>query len=208
MKEVKQREIERFLAAAGWRLARTKGGHNVWVSPDSTPAAAHPPARNRVAGSGPASNPGPTRCPEGMEVRTVSKVYEATATREGRWWLVRVPEVEGAVTQARHAREIAEMAAGLVQALLDLEEPPEVKVTIQLPAAVDTAWQKGREARCQWPEQLKMRGAGAEHVPDGPSRHPAPLTGSGRCYRTVDRRTDEWGAGLALGWRRRSDRTK
>lgn len=36
VKEVKQHEIERFLAAAGWRLARTKGGHNVWISPDGT----------------------------------------------------------------------------------------------------------------------------------------------------------------------------
>lgn len=75
----------------------------------------------------------------------MSKVYEATATREGRWWLVRVPEVEGAVTQARHAREIGEMAAGVVQALLDLEEPPEVKVTIELPAVVDTAWQEASD---------------------------------------------------------------
>ncbi|RFA10566.1 hypothetical protein B7R54_16145 [Subtercola boreus] len=34
VKEVKQREVERVLAAEGWILARTKGGHNVWKSPD------------------------------------------------------------------------------------------------------------------------------------------------------------------------------
>ena len=31
-KEVKQREVERVLAANGWVLLRTKGGHNVWKS--------------------------------------------------------------------------------------------------------------------------------------------------------------------------------
>ncbi|MHB1509108.1 MAG: type II toxin-antitoxin system HicA family toxin [Acidimicrobiales bacterium] len=34
VKEVKQREVERVLGENGWRLLRTKGGHNVWRSPD------------------------------------------------------------------------------------------------------------------------------------------------------------------------------
>lgn len=75
----------------------------------------------------------------------MNKVYEATATREGRWWLIRVPEVHNAVTQARNAREIAEMAAGVVQALLDLDETPEIKVTIQLPAAAAAAWREATD---------------------------------------------------------------
>lgn len=71
----------------------------------------------------------------------MSQVYEATATREGRWWLIRVPKID-VVTQARNTREIAEMAAGVVQAMLDLDEPPEVKVTIQLPESAATAWEE------------------------------------------------------------------
>lgn len=84
----------------------------------------------------------------------MNKVYEATAFREGRWWLIRVPEVDHAVAQARNAREIAEMAAGVVQALLDLEEPPEIKVTIQLPPTAEAAWQEARD--------LHSRAAAAE----------------------------------------------
>ena len=63
----------------------------------------------------------------------MTKVYEATAKREGKWWLITVPELD-AVTQARHVREIEEMAAGLVMALLDLDEgEAKVNVTVELP---------------------------------------------------------------------------
>ena len=34
VKELKQREVEKFLKAQGWELLRSKGGHNVWKSPD------------------------------------------------------------------------------------------------------------------------------------------------------------------------------
>jgi len=34
VKEIKQRDVERVLAANGWILLRTKGGHNVWKSAD------------------------------------------------------------------------------------------------------------------------------------------------------------------------------
>lgn len=77
-------------------------------------------------------------------MRTVSKAYQATATREGRWWIIRVPEID-AVTQARNAREITEMAAGVVQAMLDLDEAPEVKVTIQLPEDAADAWEEASD---------------------------------------------------------------
>jgi predicted RNA binding protein YcfA (HicA-like mRNA interferase family) len=33
-KEVKQREVERFLRRAGWRLVGVRGRHNVWSSGD------------------------------------------------------------------------------------------------------------------------------------------------------------------------------
>lgn len=70
----------------------------------------------------------------------MTKVYEATAKREGKWWLITVPELD-AVTQARHVREIEEMAAGLVMALLDLEEgEAKVNVTVELPESVAQAW--------------------------------------------------------------------
>jgi predicted RNA binding protein YcfA (HicA-like mRNA interferase family) len=42
VKEVKQRELEKYLASLGWTLLRTKGGHNVWASPDGTDSVAVP----------------------------------------------------------------------------------------------------------------------------------------------------------------------
>lgn len=70
----------------------------------------------------------------------MAKTYEATARREGTWWIITVPELD-AVTQARHLREIDEMATGLVMALLDLEEGHvAVEVAVALPESVTAAW--------------------------------------------------------------------
>lgn len=81
-----------------------------------------------------------------MEVRggmtTTRRTFEATATREGRWWIITVPELD-AVTQARNVRDIDDMATGLVVALLDLDETEvDVNVTIELPRAVSDRWQE------------------------------------------------------------------
>ena len=49
------------------------------------------------------------------------RVFKATATREGKWWVV---DVEGVgVTQGRTADEARIMAAGLVEAVLEIDEP-------------------------------------------------------------------------------------
>ncbi|RLP79288.1 type II toxin-antitoxin system HicA family toxin [Mycetocola lacteus] len=42
VRAVKQRELERFLASRKWTLLRTKGGHNVWGSPNGTDSVAIP----------------------------------------------------------------------------------------------------------------------------------------------------------------------
>lgn len=49
VREAKQRDVERTLANLGWRLARTKGGHNVWVSPEGKMLAI---PRHRVVSAG------------------------------------------------------------------------------------------------------------------------------------------------------------
>ncbi|MHB1509109.1 MAG: antitoxin HicB [Acidimicrobiales bacterium] len=75
----------------------------------------------------------------------MTREFEATATREGRWWIITVPEL-GAVTQARNVREIDEMATGLVAALLDLEEDDvKMRVTVELPPGVAAAWREARD---------------------------------------------------------------
>jgi predicted RNase H-like HicB family nuclease len=45
--------------------------------------------------------------------------YTATAQRDGRWWFVRVPEIPGAVTQARRLDQVDAMAREVVSLLLE-----------------------------------------------------------------------------------------
>lgn len=64
----------------------------------------------------------------------MSTSYTATASREGRWWIVTVPAVDG-VTQARRLADVDEMARSLVAVTLDVAVED---VTIDLSvAAVD-----------------------------------------------------------------------
>ena len=59
------------------------------------------------------------------------KTYNATATREGRWWVVDVPDI--GVTQGRTTREAERMAVDLVAIMLDISvEQVSVNVDFQL----------------------------------------------------------------------------
>ena len=46
------------------------------------------------------------------------KQYDIEVTRDGRWWAIRVPELDG-VTQARHRGEIEEMARDYIAVATD-----------------------------------------------------------------------------------------
>ncbi|WP_440900429.1 hypothetical protein [Actinosynnema sp.] len=77
------------------------------------------------------------------------KSYSATATREGRWWVVEVAGV--GVTQGRTTREAERMAADLVAITLDVSaEEVSVDITFQLggdlAAEVEHVKQAQREA--------------------------------------------------------------
>lgn len=54
--------------------------------------------------------------------------YEATAVREGKWWMVSIPAIDG-LTQARRLREAAEMAREYIAASQNL---PLEKVDVEL----------------------------------------------------------------------------
>lgn len=49
------------------------------------------------------------------------KTYEVAVTREGRWWMIEVPEIDG-LTQARRIDEIEAMARSLIATIEDV--PP------------------------------------------------------------------------------------
>lgn len=69
--------------------------------------------------------------PKGMVAVTDLTTYRATATREGRYWVVTVPDV--GVTQARTADEAETMATSLVSIVLDVPaESVRIDVEFQL----------------------------------------------------------------------------
>jgi len=47
------------------------------------------------------------------------KTYDITVTREGKWWMVAVPAIDG-LTQARRLSEIRDMAVSLIAITLDV----------------------------------------------------------------------------------------
>lgn len=49
VKEVKYRDIERFLIDAGWVVVRQSGSHIYWVSPDGTGRLSIPPHKGKVS---------------------------------------------------------------------------------------------------------------------------------------------------------------
>ncbi len=69
----------------------------------------------------------------------MSTTYSATATRDGRWWMVHVPEVDG-LTQARRLGDAGRMARELVAVTLDVPvEDVEVTVTVAPVEGIDVA---------------------------------------------------------------------
>ena len=83
------------------------------------------------------------------QTQTQQRTFDAIASREGRWWLVRVPELD-AVTQARSIREIPLMATDLVAALLDVEEADvTVNLSYEIPEAIAATWHEAETLRAQ-----------------------------------------------------------
>lgn len=61
----------------------------------------------------------------------MTKIYVATVTREGRWWMVAIPEIDG-LTQARRIDEAELMARELIAVSLGVAlEEVAVTVTVE-----------------------------------------------------------------------------
>lgn len=70
--------------------------------------------------------------------------YTAHAERDGRFWLVHVPEIDQ-WTQARNLREVEPMARDLIATLLEVEPTSfAVDVEIELPEAVREEWEESK----------------------------------------------------------------
>ena len=62
-----------------------------------------------------------------IEIR-VRRVFAATAIREGEWWMITIPELDG-VTQARESADVPAMAREYIAAALDI---PHVDVEVRV----------------------------------------------------------------------------
>lgn len=73
------------------------------------------------------------------------KTYGVTARKDGRWWLVSIPELD-AVGQARNAAEIEEVAREIIGLWLDVEPHSfEIDLEVEIPGAARDAWLRAKE---------------------------------------------------------------
>jgi hypothetical protein len=63
--------------------------------------------------------------------------YHADVTRDGKFWLIRVPEIDRS-TQALRYQDVRAMAAGLIEVMTGLGGADyDVELTVRLPGAVE-----------------------------------------------------------------------
>ncbi len=76
---------------------------------------------------------------------TERKTYQVTASKNGRWWFVQVPELD-TVGQARSAAEVEEVAREIIGLWLDVEPDTfNVAVSIEIPGDAREAWEESRK---------------------------------------------------------------
>jgi hypothetical protein len=82
--------------------------------------------------------------------------YQVEVRRGERWWVLSVPEIPAAHSQARHLREVDEVARDLIAVLLDIPADSfDLDIRIELPDGV--------KARLQRAEQLRTEAAQAQN---------------------------------------------
>lgn len=76
---------------------------------------------------------------------TAPRVFQATASKQGKWWNITIPEL-GQASATKKLTEVQEYANSLAAATLDVQETDvDVRVTFTLPAAVESEWTAARE---------------------------------------------------------------
>ncbi|MGX9348181.1 hypothetical protein [Microbacterium sp. KNMS] len=93
----------------------------------------------------------------------MSHHYTATATREGSWWMVSIPELDG-LTQARRLAEAELMAREWIAATLDAElDDVSVDLTVERVGEIDVAERLAKiaEERAQAAELERQAAADA-----------------------------------------------
>lgn len=74
-----------------------------------------------------------------------TRMLEATASKEGKWWNIAIPELDQ-VTATKKMADVQDYATSLSAVVLDVpEEDVNVRVTFSLPEEVEAAWQAARD---------------------------------------------------------------
>lgn len=122
------RKMVRMFKDAGWTAVRTVGSHTVWECrtgkhsfslPDGhktiSAGSSARPTRRSVAAA--AERHPLTDKDSRPEVSMTS--YDITITREGKWWMVKIPALDG-LTQARRLADAEQMAKEYIAVTLDV----------------------------------------------------------------------------------------
>lgn len=89
------------------------------------------------------------------------KRYSAVVERDGRYWMVTVPEIDR-VTQARNLNEVDEMARDLIALIEDIPSDSfEITQEIRLPASIANHVERSRALREQ---ELRVRAEAAAEI--------------------------------------------
>ena len=88
------------------------------------------------------------------------ETFNATARRQGKWWVIEIPEL-GQTSQARTVAEVQEMATDLAAVIRDVD-PSEVQVNVSVdtPELPEATWRQAREKTHQ-AQQLTREAAAA-----------------------------------------------
>lgn len=89
------------------------------------------------------------------------KTYTVTAEQDGKFWFVRIPELDGA-TQGRTLSEVPEMAGDYISTVTgEAEGSFRIKLQLKLPEAVREHLRRSRELR---EEELRLRAQATEEA--------------------------------------------
>lgn len=74
----------------------------------------------------------------------MNTTVQATVEREGRWWIITMPEID-VVTQSRHLKDVPEIAAEAAALALDTtEESLTINSKVVIPNNIKDLWEESR----------------------------------------------------------------
>jgi len=95
---------------------------------------------------------------------TDRKSYDVTARKDGRWWLVNIPELDAA-GQARNATEIEEVAREIIGLWLDANPNSfDVKLDVEIPGDARAAWERAKTLEAAARKESAEAAAFARHA--------------------------------------------